>query len=220
MDGAGPQWQPEEDTTDLQPIELLQLKILVLADYSLDYGRYVLSHIAAPHVRHLTLMNLVGEDYGPLIAQITGSFTDVRLLTMYSVEFPSDPPESDVVHEVLVEWLASMPRLSYLRVANVRQVFLDAFLCNPYTVTEQASPSEQCLCPNVTTLDCQAIEPDRIISWSTRRRDRGAPLTKIYITGDIARNITQEQCQTLGAIAQLLVLGLGTNIPEEDEILK
>ena len=219
MDGAGPQWQPEEDTSGLDAVELLELKILILSDFSLHYASYVLSHISAPNVRDLTLMNLIGEDYTPVIAQVTTRFTDVRLLTVYSVELL----ESSKTSHILVKWLESMPRLTYLRIAKVQQVFLDAFLRDPYTfelVTDQASATGQCLCPNISILECQAVDPKVIDSWADRRRSRGAPLKKIYITRDIASKITPEDQILLSMLAGLFVLEFGAKAPEEDEILK
>lgn len=219
MDGAGPQWEPEEDACGLEPIELLELKILIMSDFSLNYASYVLSHITAPNVRDLTLMNLVGEDYTPMVAQITTRFTDVRLLTVYSVELF----DSAQTNRTLVKWLESMPRLTYLRIAQVKQVFLDAFLRDPYTfelVMEQASSPGQCLCPNISILECQAVDPKVIYSWGVRRRSRGAPLKKIYITRDIASKISQEDQKMLSTLAGLFVLEFGGKAPEEDEILK
>jgi hypothetical protein len=217
MDGAGPQWQPEGD--GLEAIELLELKILIMSDFSLHYASYVLSHISAPNVRDLTLMNLVGEDYTPVAAQITSRFPDVRLLTVYSVEFF----DSAHTNQTLVKWLESMPRLTYLRIARVKQVFLDAFLRNPNTfefVTEQASLPEQCLCPNIYILECQAVDPKVIYSWGDRRRSIGAPLKKIYITRDIASKITQEDQMMLNTLGGLFILEFGGKAPEEDEILQ
>jgi F-box-like len=219
MDGAGPQWQAEEGAHGLEAIELLELKVLIISDFSLHYASYVLSHISAPNVRDLTLMNLVGEDYTPLVEQITTRFTDVRLLTVYSVEL-LDSAQSN---RTLVKWLESMPRLTYLRIAQVKQVFLDAFLRDPYTfelVTDQASSPGQCLCPNVSILECQAVDPKVIYSWGVRRRDRGVPLKKIYITRDIANKITPEDQKLLSTLAGLFVLEFGGKALEEDEILK
>jgi hypothetical protein len=217
MDGAGPQWQPEGD--GLEAIELLELKILIVSDFSLQYASYVLSHISAPHVRDLTLMNLVGEDYTPVVAQITTRFADVRLLTVYSVELF----DSAHTNRILVKWLESMPQLTYLRIARVKQVFLDAFLRDHNTfelVTEQTSSLGQCLCPNISILECQAVDPKVIYSWGDRRRSIGASLKKIYITRDIASKITQEDQAMLNTLGGLFVLELGGKAPEEDEILK
>ena len=221
MDGAGPQWQPEleEDACRLEPIELLELKILIVSDFSLHYASYVLSHISAPNVRDLTLMNLIGEDYTPVVAQITTRFTNVRLLTVYSVELL----DSAQTNRTLVKWLESMPQLTYLRIAQVKQVFLNAFFRDPYTfelVTEQGSSAGQCLCPKISILECQAVDPKVIYSWGDRRRNRGAPLKKIYIAKDIASKITRADHMMLNTLAEVSVLEYGGKAPEEDEILK
>jgi hypothetical protein len=116
-----------------------------------------------------------------------------------------------------------MPRLTYLRIAQVKQVFLDAFFRDPYTfelMTEQASSVGQCLCPNITILECQAVDPKVIYSWGDRRKKRGAPLKKIYITRDIATKITREDQAMLSTLAGLSVLEYGGKAPEEDEILR
>lgn len=219
MDGAGPQWKQEQDVGELEAIELLELRIFIMSDFSLHYASYVLSHILAPNVRDLTLMNFVGEDYTPIVAQITSRFAEVRILTVYSVELL----DSAQTTWTLVKWLESMPLLTYLRIAQVKQVFLDAFLRDPYTfrlVSEQASAAGQCLCPNISILECQAVDPKVIYSWGRSRTSIGAPLKKIYITKDVAGQITHEDQTKLSTIAGLFVLEFGGKAPEEDEILK
>jgi hypothetical protein len=219
MDGAGPQWKQEQDMGELEAIQLLELKIFIMSDFSLHYASYVLSHILAPNVRDLTLMNFVGEDYTPVVAQITSRFPEVRILTVYSVELL----DSAQTTRSLVKWLESMPLLTYLRIAQVKQVFLDAFLRDPYTfrlVSEQASAAGQSLCPNISILECQAVDPKIIYSWGRSRTSIGAPLKKIYITKDVASQITHEDQMKLSTIAGLFVLEFGGKAPEEDEILK
>jgi len=110
-----------------------------------------------------------------------------------------------------------------LRIAKVQQVFLDAFLRDPYTfelVTDQASATGQGLCPNISILECQAVDPKVIYSWADRRRSRGAPLKKIYITRGHRKQITPEDQILLSMLAGLFVLEFGAKAPEEDEILK
>lgn len=229
LDGAGPQWNPEDSARGLQPVKLPHLKILVIADFSLNYGVYVLSHISAPNVRDLTFMNFVGEDYSPLFGLITSGFPEVRLLTVYSVEAVVTPQGAGR----MVKWLESMPLLSYLRIANIQKRFLQLFLCDPPAIpsdpptaqnaisaTSSAPSSRRLLCPLLTVLECQAVDPDMISAWALARRNIGAPLQKIYVNRDMAMKMRPHQHKALIDLASLSCLEQGGKTPEEILILE
>ncbi|KAF8899034.1 hypothetical protein BD779DRAFT_1431539 [Infundibulicybe gibba] len=227
LDGAGPQWQPD-DAHGLTPVELPNLKVLVVADFSLHYGFYLFSHISAPKVVDLTLMNFVGEDYSPLFALITPKFPAVKLLTVYSIE-PSTTPRGVFV---MVKWLESMPLLRYLRIANIKKSFLELFLYNAQQMSLHLSatqlyhagidgdPDTHPLCPSLVTIECQAVSPDLLAAWGRVRRDIKAPLQKIYVSREMASAMKPPQHYALAAVAQLAYLDYGARTPEEDEILR
>lgn len=218
LDGAGPQWHPE-DRRDLPPVQLSRLRIFILADVSLHYALYILRHIATPNVLDLTVMNLVGEDYTPLFAAMTARFPAVVLLTLFSVETLHSPAAG----RTLVKWLDSMPSLSYLRVANIKKIFLDGFLYNPATflpVPNDPPSPIRLVCPNVSVLEFQAMPPQLIADWALARKKMGAPLKKFYITKGNAEKLSDEDKATLAAVAELNLMDYGTITAEEEQLLR
>jgi hypothetical protein len=168
LDGFGPKWEPRE-FAGLPAIEFPKLMILVIGDFSLQYAFYVLSQIKAPNVRDLTMMNMTGEDYSPLLTTMTGRFGEVRLLTLYTIEV-ADSPEGN---RRLVMWLHSMPLMSYLRIAQIRRSMLDAFMADPskYETTPPA--------PTTTFAEAVAALPSisNDLTGSTPRT--GNPVTTV-----------------------------------------
>jgi hypothetical protein len=218
LDGAGPQWHPE-DYCDLPPVQLSQLKIFILADVSLHYALYILRHIATPNVLDLTLMNLVGEDYTPLFGVMTARFPAVKLLTLYSVETLHSPGAG----RVLVKWLDSMPLLSYLRLANIKRLFLDAFLYSPESflpVSDDTSSTKNVVCPSVTVIDFKAMDPKLIADWGLARKRIGVPLRKFYVTKESFSKMSDEEKETLNTTAELNVMEYGATAVEEELILQ
>ena len=213
LDGAGPRLQLDE-AAGLPPVQLDHLKILVVADFSVHYAHYILSHISARNVRDLTLLNLGGEDYSPFFAIITTRFPEVRILTVYSVEIV----ETVTSGRTIVKWLESMPLLAYLRIANVKKLFLELFLYDPQTFQHLRQPQlapRKVLCPQLSFLECQAVDPDMIVTWGTSRRELGAPVSKIYVSQDWAKKITRQQHAALLGVAPLFILDRGKAIEED-----
>jgi hypothetical protein len=124
LDGAGPKVEMA-NAARLKPVELPSVRHFVMGDFSLQYALYVLSQISLPNTRDLTMMNMTGEDYSPLITAMTDSFKDVRLLTLYTIDV------AETSMEILVNWLRSMPLVRYLRIAQVKRHIFDAFLEDP-----------------------------------------------------------------------------------------
>ncbi|KAJ6575461.1 hypothetical protein B0H19DRAFT_1128789 [Mycena capillaripes] len=71
MDGAGPRF--EENTEGIVPVDLPYLRTLVTADFSRPYAMFLFSQFSAPGVNDLTLMNFCGDNYLPLILQLTSA---------------------------------------------------------------------------------------------------------------------------------------------------
>ncbi|TFK77384.1 hypothetical protein BDN72DRAFT_753796 [Pluteus cervinus] len=220
LDGAGPQWKAEA-VRHLTPVPLPELKILIIADFAVGYGLYVLQQISAPNVRDLTLMNFVGEDYTPFFTLITSAFPEVRILTIYSLELVAVRPAFLMV---MVRWLQSMPKLAFLKIANVQKVFLDLFLFIDTTRLPHDDPNgeepRRPICQKLQYLECQKVDVDLITEWIASRRRVGAALEKIYITRDLAVKIHQAQHVRLNSIARLLFLDAGARAPEEEILMR
>ncbi|KAH7916440.1 hypothetical protein BJ138DRAFT_1052779 [Hygrophoropsis aurantiaca] len=220
LDGAGP--APEEKQPGHIPVDLLHLKILVLGDFSLMYALYVLMQLNAPNVRDFTVMNMTGEDYTPLLSALTSRFKEVRLLTIYTVELGITPQAK----RVLVRWLNSMPNISYLRIAAVMPHVLDALLADPrqHGLAIQAAPApgattRQIVCPNFKILEFQSVPTPSIIALAQARKQLDVPLSKIYVNSPWIGEIKPEEVEKLRTLADLYIAPLGTNTPEEAELM-
>ncbi|KIL71459.1 hypothetical protein M378DRAFT_65319 [Amanita muscaria Koide BX008] len=215
LDGAGPRWQQNE-TQVLPTISLPNLKRLVCANFTLDYSMYIMRQIHAPGVRDLHLFNMLGQDFSPLFAYLTGRFPDVRMLTIYSVEV--------VRSIVMVRWLTSMRNLMYLRVANMAPYFLSFFLqrADPVLVPRGQRPTAQALivCPRIVFLELNnRVEPVQAIAWIMHRHKLGCPLRKVYITKALSSSMTDEEHLKMSEVCHLYRLEVGATPPEEELLL-
>lgn len=216
LDNAGPQFDIEKSVA-LEPISLLNLKILVYSEFSLGYALYVASQIHAPNVRDLTLVNFIGEDYTPLFVFMTTRFPHVRILTIYSTEVVASPH--------MVRWLTSMPEIVYLRIANVQLNFLTFFLQRADAPPLQQSgkhksnPLSQVVCPNLSVLDLQRVDPAQAIAWIAHRQRLGCPIKKVYLSHDLSIKMSEAQHKRMAELAPLFRLEHGVKTPEEDWLL-
>ncbi|TFK36987.1 hypothetical protein BDQ12DRAFT_608988 [Crucibulum laeve] len=216
LDGAGPS-APNENHYN-SPVKLLALRSVVIAHFTCDYGRWVLAHIDAPHVRDFTLMNLSDDDRNSSIYRsLAGKFTELRLLTVWNVK-RSDKPGT---LQTMVKWLESIPQLEYLRIANASEAFMDLFLYDSQTLMHSSEQlPKSIICPKLTILDCQLVNADIIVKWGKERARIGAPLTTIYISKKMENTITNDQRLALAGVATVRVLEPGAKTPEEDELSK
>jgi hypothetical protein len=232
LDGAGPMWEPD-GAVGLRPVVLPRLRILVIGDFSLPYAIYVMANISAPYVRDLTLMNMNGEDYSPFVTTITSTFNDVRILTLYTFEVDPSPRNQGI----FVTWLESMPKLGYLRVAQIKRHMLDAFLLVPQHQLDTAkastsspsslrvssppsSPSAQILCPKLNVIEYQNVEAADVVSFGKGRKALGVPLRKIYINAPWVPSITEEEQTDLRSICDLFITASGATTPEELDLMR
>ncbi|KAH7927283.1 hypothetical protein BV22DRAFT_296041 [Leucogyrophana mollusca] len=221
LDGAGP--APEEKQPGHVPVDLLHLKILVLGDFSLSYATYVLMQFNAPHVLDFTIMNMTGEDYAPFISAMTSRFKEVRLLTIYTVEVGMTPQ----ARRALVRWLNSMPSISYLRLAAVKNHVLEAFLTDPraYDLQPRADTSagpiaRPIICPKLNILEFQSMSGAVIVAFAQARKQLGVPFAKVYVNGPWADQVKPEEVEALRNLASLYIAPMGSNTPEETELMK
>ncbi|KAF5368563.1 hypothetical protein D9758_002243 [Tetrapyrgos nigripes] len=124
LDGAGPSDKPNL-YHGKDPIVLNSLRTFVLANFTLVFIHSIITHISAPFVRDLTIMNFVNQDYTPFYYHITGQFREVRLLTLYNVQCY----EQGI--DCFIKCLDSFPHLRYLRMANLGPSVLSLFLYDP-----------------------------------------------------------------------------------------
>ncbi|KAJ7492470.1 hypothetical protein FB451DRAFT_1078552 [Mycena latifolia] len=207
MDGAGPKFE-EQDTDNLQPVELPYLRTLVIADFSRPYAMFLFSQFSAPNVNDLTLMNLCGEDYLPLFLQLTSTFPKVRLLTTYSIQFNVSPAGM----HAMTRWLESMPLLTYLRVANVANQFFGTFF------RAHAGGGSTPAAPRLAVVDCQSLDPTIIVRFAQDRHRFGKPLHKMYVSEELGERLENEQIKALTSICILAKLPKGATTPEEEAL--
>ncbi|KAG6817966.1 hypothetical protein H0H87_012434 [Tephrocybe sp. NHM501043] len=216
LDGAGPQF----DLYDPPPFPIImsKLKVLCISDFSAQYARHVFTHFTAPELVDLTFINMTGEDYSPLYDLLANRFPNIKLLTMYAV---------DMVPKCrsMTRWLNSMPKLSYLRVANLPPSFFELFLLDPRVVE---SPYEQhplpaaILAPRLEVVESHPSVIRFVTQFVARRRVVGAPVRRVYVTRpkDIPANTNFQVAYTeLMKVTDVHFMFNGTRTPEEDAIL-
>lgn len=227
LDGAGPKVEMHK-AARLSPIEMPTVKTLVMGDFSLQYALYVLSQISVPNTRDLTLMNMTGEDYSPLITAITGIFKDVRLLTLYTVNVA----DASWSREILVKWLHSMPLVGYLRIAHVKRHIFDAFLDNPPIIQLETSMSSDCssssddstsrevLCPKLQFLEFQSVDSSTVIAFGEGRKALCIPLRKIYVNKPWVVKLLKPDVEKLRSLGELRIVSGASPTPEESSVVE
>ncbi|KAI6120617.1 hypothetical protein EDD16DRAFT_1574551 [Pisolithus croceorrhizus] len=218
LDGSGP--RPTEKPFDHVPVDLLHLKTLVLGSFNLPYACFIVSQINAPHLLDLTLMALTGTDYIPLIKLLTPKFTEVRLLTLYGVQVEMTP----LGKVAMARWFLSMPDLAYARIAQLKTNVLKLLLDDPgkYRQVDHAEdyPTDEVFCPDLKTLEVQAMPYATIVDFCRRRKEMGLPITKIYLNPPWAHTLSVQAVRELRSVAAVYVAPVGTNTTEENELLR
>ena len=226
LDGAGPKVEMDK-AARLAPVEMPSIRIFVMGDFSLQYALYVLSLISVPNTRDLTLMNMTGEDYSSLITAMTGTFKDVRLLTLYTV----DVADASWSRKILVKWLRSMPLVGYLRIAQVKRHFFDAFLDNPAGIqldtssssddssSDESTPREV-LCPKLQFLEFQSVDSSTIIAFGEGRKALRIPLRKIYVNKPWVLKLLKPDVEKLKSLGELLIVSGASPTPEESSVVQ
>jgi len=217
LDAAGPKWV-YEDVTDLglPPIDLPCLATLVLGDFTVLYAIYVLNTFTAQNLIDLTILNMVGYDYGPLIEHLTGRFPDIRVMTMYSVQLLDSIPNK----RRMIKWLQSMPNIEVLKIAQLKKTLLQHFLedANVWEeTTDLFAPKKPFipLLPKLEILEYQSMAFDCVTHLVTGRKNIGAPLKRIYVILPWFLQMQVEEKNWLARMAQLFQLNPGMPNPEE-----
>lgn len=223
LDAAGPRWlQKDVANTGLEPIDLPNLTIFVLGDVTVLYALYCLEMFTAPNVIDLTILNMTGTDYGDLIEALTSRFLEVQVLTVYTVEV-----EDSVNNKRrLIRWLKSMPKLSFLKVAQLKRHVLRAFLEDPRqwdgSAVDIFAPKSGLvpLCPKLEILEYQSLDLELVTMFLEGRKLMDAPMKKLYIISAWFLAMTVEDKNKLSAMAPVYQFVPGMPSPEEMVVRK
>lgn len=226
LDGAGPKWPPANIImSQLKPILMPELRTLILGDFSLTYGAYLLSQFQCPAVVDLTLMNFIGEDYSPLYGIMTGRMPNVLSLTLYGAETRNIHP---VARARIVKWLKSMPKIGFMRIKNVTHEFLNLFCWDGEklvdtmtTALDSSERFEHPVCPLLKTLEIHMAPSDMIKNWGVARRRQGVPITKIYVGSTSQKPLTREDNEILAqaVVGPIIAMGYPGKPQEEKDLL-
>ena len=216
LDAAGPRWDDEFDDLGLTPVDLPCLATLVLGDFTVAYAIFILDTFTAKNLIDLTVLNMVGYDYAPLIEHLTGRFPDVRVMTMYSVQLEDSIPNK----RRMIKWLQSMPKIEVLKIAQLKRPLLQNLLedANVWEeTTDLFAPRVPFvpLLPKLEILEYQSMTFNCISHLVTGRKKIGAPLKRIYIILPWFVQMKVEEKNWLARMAQLFQLNPGMPNPEE-----
>ena len=217
LDAAGPQWvDPNVAGVNVPPTDLPYLATLVIGDFTATYTNYVLDTFTAKNLIDLTVLNMVGQDYGPLIEHLTGRFPDIRVMAMHSVQLLDSVPNK----RRMIKWLQSMPKLEVLKIARLTKTLLQHFLEDANTWEEAMDlltlkkPSIPLL-PQLEILEYQCVAFDCASHFVEGRKKIGVALKKIYVSSPWFAQMKVEEKNWLAGIAQLCQLNPGAPNPEE-----
>jgi len=217
LDAAGPKWISDDVVdTNLPPIDLPCLATLVIGDFTVLYAIYVLNTFTAKNTIDLTILNMVGYDYGPLIEHLTGRFPDIRVMTIYSVQLH----DSIQNKRRMIKWLQSMPKIEVLKIAQLKKTLLQHFLEDANVWEETTAlfaPKKPLipLLPKLEILEYQSMTFDCVAHLVEGRQNIGAPLKRIYVILPWFVQMKVEEKNWLAKKSQLFQLNPGMPNPEE-----
>jgi F-box-like len=221
LDAAGPQWLVKDMayTGELPPITLPNLTIFVLGDFSITYALYCLEIFRAPNVIDLTILNLLGTDYGVLLETLTSRFPEVRVLTVYSIELD----DTVLNKRRLISWLKSMPNVSFLKVAQLKKHVLRAFLEDPRqwdgSVIDIFAPKTDAVpvCPKLEVLEYQCMPLELMLMFVEGRQKMDVPLKKVYVVGSWMQSMSEEDKKALSKVIPIYHFIPG--MPSQEEVV-
>jgi len=222
LDAAGPQWIFENVVDiNLPPVDLPCLATLVLGDFTVMYAIYVLNTFTAKSVIDLTILNMVGSDYGPLVEHLVDRFPEVRVMTVYSLHLADSIPNK----RRMIKWLQSMSKIEILKIARLKKTLLQHFLedANVWAETKDLfAPKKPFipLLPNLQILEYQSMSFDCVSHLVEGRSKIGAPLKRIYVIVPWFSQMAAAEKNWLAKMAQLFQLNPGMPNPEELELRK
>ncbi|KAH9997724.1 hypothetical protein BJV74DRAFT_826101 [Russula compacta] len=204
LDGAGPIEPTGSATCSYPPVFLPKLESLILGDCRVTYAIFCARIIHAPNVREVTILNLVDPDHAPLLQALTGKFPELLMLTLYCLNVQKIPLNG----RILVQWLLSIPKIKFMRVAMVTPHLLASFFVDgrlhirndiPLHPTPEereailADGSPIILCPELEAIEVQHIDVDSVVNFVYGRHKFGAPLRKLYLHQSWVEKLTAEE---------------------------
>ncbi|KAH9968627.1 hypothetical protein BC827DRAFT_1263144 [Russula dissimulans] len=205
LDGAGP-IPPSGPVLfhSYPPISLLRLESLLFGNFSVRYATYLIGHIQAPNLREISLMHIAGEDHTLLLRAMTGKFPELLIATLYGMEFP----KNRVSNRVMVQWLLSIPKLKFIRVASMEAHMLACFYVDgrfhvkneiPLFPTKEqvetirANGSHIILCPELVAMEAQSISVESMVDFVRIRKTLGVPPRRLYVDRYWLEKMTPEE---------------------------
>ncbi|KAH9982823.1 hypothetical protein BGW80DRAFT_47567 [Lactifluus volemus] len=191
LDGAGPIRPPEPAESSHTPVVLPQLESFVLGDFSVEYAVFCVNAIHAPNVHEVTVLNLLSADHTQLIRALTGKFPELLMATLYGL----DVPKSQQGAKAVAEWLLSIPKVKFMRMALIKpNVYANFFIDSrlrlrddmPLIATLEESQAiigngPIILCPQLEAIEVQQIDHESVINFAYGRAKDGVPLRKLYV---------------------------------------
>jgi len=192
LDGAGPTVSMNSAARSYPPVFLPRLETLILGDFLVTYAISYAGIIHAPNVREITLLNLVGEDHAQLFKVLTGKFPELLILTLFGVKIRKAAENA----RIIVQWLLSIPKIKFMRMAGMEADLLDLFYVDgrfhvrddtpfmpPIEMTQSiwANGSPITLCPELEAIEAQQINIDTVVRFVSDRKKLEVPLRKLYI---------------------------------------
>ncbi|KAF8922014.1 hypothetical protein CPB85DRAFT_1209399 [Mucidula mucida] len=215
LDGAGPSRGYDPDF-HADPVPLNHLKILLLCNFAPGFVKGITQQFSAPNVQDLQLLSFKKSGYAPVYEYLVGRFPKVNILSIFQNDFP-DPGDL----AAFITFLASMPKIRYLRISEVTAVGIAAFMHDPVTMLPHIGiPDEHrslfhrenvpsmyeavntdakpiVLVPELRYMEVQFLRPDLLKAFVESRKAIGYPLSKIYLQNPMMRQITPAYVQDL-----------------------
>jgi hypothetical protein len=192
LDGAGPTVPMNLAARSYPPVFLPRLESLVLGDFLVTYAIFYAGIIHAPNVREITVLNLVGEDHAQLFKVLTGKFPQLLILALFGVKIRKVAENA----RIMVQWLLSIPKLKFMRMAGMEADLLDLLYVDgrfhirndtplmpaaEMTQAILANGSPINLCPELEAIEVQQLDMNSVVRFISHRKTLEMPLHKLYI---------------------------------------
>ncbi|KAI0639608.1 hypothetical protein C8Q77DRAFT_1082044 [Trametes polyzona] len=215
------------------PIELPCLRDLTIGDMSCIYALQVLAQMHAPKVMSLALTSLFGQDYSPLVEDMTGRFPEVRVLQVQGLEMP----KTDLNLRRTVRWFESMPRLKLFKFSQTRPHVLEALLADPRehrlfdkmdvqtaragagTGADGQEDARPVICPELQAIFFQTQGERDVSTLAKGRKDLGVPLKRVYTSEANQANVGPDEAARIREHVGHLCVMNHTMLTEEEDII-
>jgi len=206
---------------------------MLFGNFAVRYAAYLIGHIQAPNLREISLMHIAGDDHTLLLSAMTGKFPELLIATLYGMEFP----KNRVSNRVMVQWLLSVPKLKFMRVASMEAHMLACFYVDgrfhvkneiPLFPTKEqaetirANGSHLILCPELEAVEAQCISVESMAHFVHIRKTLGVPLRRLYVDRYWLEKMTPEEKAALQKErygADFLIVTMTSRSMTQDEVI-